>query len=47
MEDQKPAVALSSIISGLEPDRVVVDMLLDSSFKTGVLIPPAAGSASH
>lgn len=25
MEDQKPAVALSSIISGLEPDRVVVD----------------------
>lgn len=46
MEDQKPVVALSAIIFGLEPDRVIVDVLLDSSFKTGVPIPPAVGNAS-
>lgn len=43
MEDQKPVVALSSIIFGLEPDRVVLGVLLDSSFKTIYPFPQLLG----
>lgn len=39
MEDQKPAMSLSSIIFGLASDRVVVDVPLHSSFQTEVLTP--------